>query len=113
MRPRTDRPERTATKGDRASHATGTTLAPSRLHDRLSRETCAEICFDRGRRGLYVTDASLYQIEPLGVVLSCGTVDDVIAAMRIAAEEGGPVLPRVAATSLSGQTVGQEIVLDA
>ena len=41
------------------------------------------------------------------------TVDDVIAAMRIAAEEGAPVLPRVAATSLSGQTVGQAIVLDA
>ncbi len=88
-----------------------TTLAPSRLHDRLSRETRAEIYFDRGRRGLYATDASLYQIEPLGVVVP-RTVDDVIAAVRIAAEEGAPVLPRGAATSLSGQTVGPAIVLD-
>ena len=41
----------------------------TRLHDRLSRETRAEVYFDRGRRGLYATDASLYQIEPLGVVV--------------------------------------------
>ncbi|HMB03227.1 MAG TPA: FAD-binding oxidoreductase, partial [Isosphaeraceae bacterium] len=87
------------------------TLASSRLHDRLGRETRAEIYFDRGRRGLYATDASLYQIEPLGVVVP-RTVGDVIAAVRIAAEEGAPVLPRGAATSLSGQTVGPALVLD-
>lgn len=88
-----------------------TTLASSRLHDRLGRETRAEIYFDRGRRGLYATDASLYQIEPLGVVVP-RTVGDVIAAVRIAAEEGAPVLPRGSATSLSGQTVGPALVLD-
>ena len=40
------------------------------------------------------------------------TVDDVAATVRIAAEEGVPVLPRGGATSLSGQTVGPAIVLD-
>ena len=52
--------------------------ALSRLHDRLTRETRAEVYFDRGRRGLYATDASLYQIEPLGVVVP-RTVEDVVA----------------------------------
>ncbi len=67
-----------------------TTIAPHRLHDRLSRETRAEVHFDRGTRGLYATDASLYQIEPLGVVVP-RTADDVVAAVRIAAEERVPI----------------------
>ena len=87
------------------------TATPHRLHERLGRETRAEVYFDRGTRGLYATDASLYQIEPLGVVVP-RTVADVVAAVRIAAEEGVPVLPRGAATSLSGQTVGPAVVLD-
>src|SRR4051812_39911125 len=81
------------------------------LHDRLSRETRAEVRFDRGTRGLYATDASLYQIEPLGVVVP-RTADDVVAAVKIAAEEGVPILPRGAATSLSGQTIGPAVVID-
>ena len=88
-----------------------TTPAPARLGDRLSRETRAEVRFDRGTRWLYATDASLYQIEPLGVVVP-RTAEDVVATVRIAAEEGVPVLPRGAATSLSGQTVGPAVVID-
>src|SRR4051812_2623173 len=83
----------------------------TRLFDRLSRETRAEVYFDRGRRGLYATDASLYQIDPLGVVVP-RTVADVAAVLAIAAEERVPVLPRGAATSLSGQTVGPAIIID-
>jgi FAD/FMN-containing dehydrogenase/Fe-S oxidoreductase len=84
---------------------------PGRLHDRLRRETGAEVRFDRGTRLLYSTDASLYQIEPIGVVVP-RSVEDAVGAVRIAAEEGAPVLPRGAATSLSGQTVGPAIILD-
>jgi FAD/FMN-containing dehydrogenase/Fe-S oxidoreductase len=87
------------------------TTAPWRLHERLSAETKAEVYFDRGMRWLYATDASLYQIEPIGVVVP-RTVSDAQAAMRIAAEESVPVLPRGAATSLSGQTVGAALILD-
>src|SRR3954452_14945532 len=83
----------------------------ARLHERLSRETRAEVYSDRGHRGLYATDASLYQIEPVGVVVP-RTVEDVVKAARIAAEEKVPVLPRGAATSLSGQTIGPAIVID-
>ena len=88
-----------------------TTRRRERLEDRLRRETRAEVMFDLGHRMLYATDASLYQVEPLGVVVP-RTAADVISAVRIAAEEGVPVLPRGAATSLSGQTVGPAVVLD-
>src|SRR5947209_10321298 len=87
------------------------TAAPSRLQDRLTRETNAEVRFDAGYRGLYATDASLYQIDPIGVVVPRSR-EDLLAAMRIAAEEGVPVLPRGGATSLSGQTIGEAIVFD-
>ncbi len=82
-----------------------------RLRDRLANETGAEIRFDEGSRWLYATDASLYQIEPIGVVIP-RTVADVATAARIAAEEGVPILPRGGATSLSGQTIGEAIVID-
>ena len=88
-----------------------TTAAPSRLLDRLRRETTAELRFDPPARWLYATDASLYQVEPVGVVLP-RTVDDLAASVRIAAEEGVPIVPRGAATSLSGQTIGEGLILD-
>ena len=87
------------------------TAGPTRLHARLARETTAEVRFDEPSRWLYATDASLYQIEPIGVVLP-RTVADLAAAVRIAAEEGVSVVPRGAATSLSGQTVGEGLILD-
>ncbi len=90
---------------------TATPAARDRLHDRLTRETRGEVLFDRGSRMLYATDASLYQVEPLGVFVP-RTAADVSAAVRIASEEGVPVLPRGAATSLSGQTVGPAVVID-
>ncbi|WP_435008235.1 FAD-binding and (Fe-S)-binding domain-containing protein [Tundrisphaera lichenicola] len=88
-----------------------TTAASSRLHDRLLRESTSEVRFEPADRWLYATDASLYQVEPVGVVLP-RTVEDLAAAVRIAYEEGVPVLPRGAATSLSGQTVGEALILD-
>jgi len=83
----------------------------SHLADRLRRESRAEVHFDHPTRGLYSTDASLYQIEPLGVVVP-RTGSDVVAAVSIAAEERIAILPRGAATSLSGQTVAAAIVID-
>ena len=65
--------------------------------------------FDRFSRGRYSTDASHYQIEPVGVVVP-RTDDDVRAAMAIAREEGVPLLPRGGGTSQSGQTVGRALV---
>ena len=87
------------------------TAATSRLQGRLGRETTAEVLLDEGSRWLYATDASLYQIEPIGVVVP-RTGDDLAAAIRIASEEGVPIVPRGAATSLSGQTIGAGLILD-
>jgi hypothetical protein len=36
------------------------------LHRRLRRELRGEVRFDALMRGLYATDASIYQVEPLG-----------------------------------------------
>lgn len=82
-----------------------------RAQARLREETTAEVRFDPGSRMLYSTDASLYQIEPVGVVVPRSR-NDAIRAVQIAAEEGIPILPRGSATSLSGQTVGAAIILD-
>ena len=70
-----------------------------------------EVRFDVWTRHLYSTDASLYAIEPLGVVYP-RDADEVIAAVEIAGRFGVPVLPRGAGTSLAGQTVGRALVLD-
>jgi FAD/FMN-containing dehydrogenase/Fe-S oxidoreductase len=104
-RPRRHRPKTTK---DRDPSMVTTT---SRLQERLTRETTAEVRFDEGSRWLYATDASLYQIEPIGVVIP-RTLDDVQVTLTIAAEEGVAVLPRGGATSLSGQTIGEAIVID-
>jgi FAD/FMN-containing dehydrogenase/Fe-S oxidoreductase len=81
------------------------------LEARLRREVRGEVLFDAFSRGRYSTDASIYQIEPLGVVVP-QTVDDAIRALAIAADAGVPILPRGAGTSQCGQTVGAALVID-
>src|SRR5438132_9628266 len=82
-----------------------------RLEARLKRALKGEVLFDRFSRGRYSTDASIYQIEPLGVALPKDR-EDVAAALTIAREEGVPVLPRGGGTSQCGQTVARALVLD-
>jgi FAD/FMN-containing dehydrogenase/Fe-S oxidoreductase len=83
----------------------------SPLARRLRRETQAEVMFDPFSRGRYSTDASIYQIMPVGVVVP-RNVDDIRHTIQIAREEGVPVLPRGAGTSQCGQTVGKALVID-
>ena len=82
-----------------------------RVAERLRSEIEGEILFDKASRGRYSTDASFYQIEPVGVVIP-RQMDDVAAALTIAREEGVAVLPRGGGTSQSGQTVGRALVID-
>jgi FAD/FMN-containing dehydrogenase/Fe-S oxidoreductase len=82
-----------------------------RLAARLARALEGEVLFDRFSRGRYATDASHYQIEPVGVVVP-KTDDDLRAAIGIAREEGVPLLPRGGATSQSGQSVGRALIID-
>jgi len=81
------------------------------LAARLRREVDGEVLFDRASRGRYATDASIYQIEPIGVVLP-RTEEAARTALAIAAEAGVPILPRGAGTSQCGQTVGEALIID-
>ena len=83
----------------------------SGLAKRLRANVDGSVRFDALTRALYSTDASIYQIEPLGVVLP-RTLDDIDAVMAIAREAGVPVLPRGAGTSQCGQAVGRAVVVD-
>ena len=81
------------------------------LARRLAREIEGEVHFDAASRGRYATDASIYQIEPIGVAVP-RTEADVAAIVAIAAEHGAPLLARGAGTSQCGQTVGAALVVD-
>jgi FAD/FMN-containing dehydrogenase/Fe-S oxidoreductase len=70
-----------------------------------------EVRFDRLTRLLYSTDASIYQMMPMGVAFP-RDADDVSAALEIAARHSVPVLPRGSGSSLDGQAVGHALVLD-
>jgi FAD/FMN-containing dehydrogenase/Fe-S oxidoreductase len=91
--------------------AAGARIGDSALAARLRREIEGEVLFDAFSRGRYSTDASFYQVEPIGVVVPRSTAD-VRRSLEIAAEEGIPVLPRGGGTSQGGQTVGEALVLD-
>ncbi|HEY1859637.1 MAG TPA: FAD-binding oxidoreductase, partial [Gemmataceae bacterium] len=70
-----------------------------------------EVRFDLIARKLYSTDASIYEIEPLGVVIP-KTVADLVATVQVAAEARVPLTARGGGTSLSGQSIGAGIVVD-
>ena len=88
-----------------------TELQRESLARHLRKHVAGEVRFDTTSRRLYSTDASIYQVEPLGVVLP-RSVEDVQAAMQIAAEMHVPLTARGGGTSLSGQSIGRGIVLD-
>ena len=88
-----------------------TFIQDSVLAESLRRETTAEVLFDDFSRGLYSTDASIYQIMPLGVVVP-KTEEDVRTTLNIAYENGISVTMRGGGTSQCGQTVGEGIIVD-
>ena len=67
--------------------------------------------FDNLTRQLYATDASIYQIEPLGVAFPT-SAQDASAVIKVAADENVPVTPRGAGTSLVGNAVGEGLIVD-
>jgi len=81
------------------------------LAERLARELDGEVLFDAASRGRYSTDASIYQVQPIGVVVPRSEAA-ARAAMAIAAEQGVPILPRGAGSSQCGQSVGAALVID-
>jgi len=86
-------------------------LQHSALANRLRKELRGDVLFDVFSRGRYSTDASIYQLMPIGVVRPADE-QDVQIAVQIAADEGVPVLPRGGGTSQNGQAIGEALMLD-
>ena len=81
------------------------------LEAELRRRLRGEVRFDRMTRAIYATDASIYQMDPVGVVFPLD-VEDVVNTVAFAGAQGVPVLPRGGGTGLAGQTVNHAIVMD-
>ena len=81
------------------------------LRQELERQIEGEVRFDRVSRALYSTDASVYQIEPLGVVVPRSR-EDVVRTVQIAARHGCSITARGGGTSQAGQAIGSGLQLD-
>ncbi|MEO8024339.1 FAD-binding oxidoreductase, partial [Polaromonas sp.] len=82
-----------------------------RLAARLASETRGEVLFSAADRGRYATDASIYQVMPIGVFVP-RSAPDVKTALDICRDMGVPIAPRGGGTSQCGQTVGAGLVID-
>jgi FAD/FMN-containing dehydrogenase/Fe-S oxidoreductase len=94
--------------------ALAATLLPAlekTLERRLKVEQTGDVRFDAFTRGRYATDASHYQIMPLGVVVPRSAAD-AEQALAVCRSEGVPVTPRGGGTSQAGQTVNRAVILD-
>ncbi|RJP56124.1 MAG: FAD-binding oxidoreductase [Anaerolineaceae bacterium] len=85
-------------------------LSPDFLHE-LKKRFTGDVRLDSASRVLYSTDASIYQVEPLGVVIP-KTQDDLQSAVELAAKYKIPILPRGSGSSLGGQAIGEALILD-
>ena len=83
----------------------------STLEQTLRRTIKGDVLFDAASRGRYSTDASIYQVEPVGVVLPRDETD-LALVLDVARDAKAAILPRGAGTSQCGQTVGQALVVD-
>ncbi len=86
------------------------TLSPDLLAE-LKKSITGSLRTDLASRILYSTDASIYQIEPLGVVIPRDQ-DDLQAVVELAAKYKTPILPRGSGSSLAGQAVGEALIVD-
>jgi FAD/FMN-containing dehydrogenase/Fe-S oxidoreductase len=82
-----------------------------RLAQRLKRETQGDVLFSAADRGRYATDASIYQVTPLGVFVPQHS-EEVAMAMAICRDLKVPIVPRGGGTSQCGQTTGVGLVID-
>lgn len=88
-----------------------TTVHDQAFEKALRRDIKGEVSFDPQVLGIYATDASNYQIQPVGLVVPRDAAD-VAAAIRIANDYHVPILARGGGTSLAGQAVARALVLD-
>lgn len=77
----------------------------------LKKRFTGDLRLDPASKALYSTDASMYQIEPLGVAIPKHQ-EDLISAVELAVKYKIPILPRGAGSSLGGQAIGEALILD-
>ncbi len=105
-------PEGLETSAETLGHARPDVEAYAALASDLRARVSGDVQFDEYAQILYASDGSIYQARPAGVVCP-EDVDDVQAAVRVAADHEVPILPRGAGSSLAGQAVGPGcVVLD-
>jgi FAD/FMN-containing dehydrogenase/Fe-S oxidoreductase len=88
-----------------------TSTALKELQHELEKTIQGKVCFDLTTRLLFSTDASLYQIEPIGVVFP-RTLDELAVVVEIAGSHDVPVLARGSGSSLAGQAIGNALIID-
>ncbi|MCH7591414.1 MAG: FAD-binding protein [Planctomycetes bacterium] len=93
------------------SHQSTLSHCAEPLEKRLRRRVRGDVRYDKLSRTIYATDASIYEIVPVGVVLP-KSVDDVVAVIDECRAEGTPIIPRGAGTGLTGGAVGSGLQLD-
>jgi len=83
----------------------------ARVYDDLRGIVSGELAFEPLERGAYAHDASIHEIDPLGIVIP-RTVEDVAATVRYAAENQIPLHARGAGTDTGGGALGPGLVID-
>src|SRR5437588_6041294 len=81
------------------------------LRDDLRGILKGTVLIDELSRVLYSTDASIFQVQPLGVVVPRDE-EDVQALVGYAAEHRVPLIPRGAGSGVAGESLGVGIVVD-
>ncbi|NKB72286.1 MAG: FAD-binding protein [Candidatus Latescibacteria bacterium] len=77
----------------------------------LATQLDGQVRFDPVSRSMYATDASVYQIEPMGVVTP-RHAEDVVQLVRICVEHGASITARGGGTSQAGQAIGPGVQVD-
>jgi FAD/FMN-containing dehydrogenase/Fe-S oxidoreductase len=79
--------------------------------ERKIRQNGCDVRCDNLTRQLYATDASIYQIEPIGVAFP-KDAQQASAVIRAASDSGVSVTPRGAGTSLVGNSIGEGLIVE-
>src|SRR6187551_2466972 len=78
---------------------------------RLAKVVSGAVMADAASCARYATDASIYQVQPLAILVPASD-DDVRAATEVCTALGVPIIARGAGSSQCGQTVGAGLVID-
>src|SRR5258706_8995325 len=99
------------TPGPPVPHAQAHLVDVAKLRRELELQIAGDVRFDHVSRALYSTDASVYQINPLGVVIPRNR-EDVVKTVQICRRHRCPLTMRGGGTSQAGQAIGSGIQVD-